>query len=159
MFLGRVWSSLASASPRLQFQELGGLANVLAVRVRGVGHGGVRARRGVSQHYSLETSFSLEQPPSRSRIPFTYNHSVQFSSAPTQQTTIHIYRRRIENIYLHRQRSTMPIGSVTADTLPEHPPKEAIPMCEDRIWIDGCFDFTHHGTAPTLRSDPQYPSY
>jgi ethanolamine-phosphate cytidylyltransferase len=35
-----------------------------------------------------------------------------------------------------------------ADELPEHPPKVAIPMADDRIWIDGCFDFTHHGLPP-----------
>jgi len=33
-----------------------------------------------------------------------------------------------------------------ADELPEHPPRVAIPMDDKRIWIDGCFDFTHHGT-------------
>jgi len=32
-----------------------------------------------------------------------------------------------------------------ADSLPEHPPKVPIPMSDDRIWIDGCFDFAHHG--------------
>lgn len=42
----------------------------------------------------------------------------------------------------------MPVAPIAADTLPEHPPKAAIPMCKDRIWIDGCFDFTHHGAYP-----------
>jgi ethanolamine-phosphate cytidylyltransferase len=31
------------------------------------------------------------------------------------------------------------------DELPEYLPKVAIPMDDNRIWIDGCFDFTHHG--------------
>lgn len=26
-------------------------------------------------------------------------------------------------------------------------PQEAVPVSEDRIWIDGCFDFAHHGHA------------
>lgn len=24
-------------------------------------------------------------------------------------------------------------------------PQHDIPISEDRIWVDGCFDFTHHG--------------
>ena len=24
-------------------------------------------------------------------------------------------------------------------------PQEDIPVSEDRIWVDGCFDFSHHG--------------
>lgn len=44
----------------------------------------------------------------------------------------------------------MPVAPIAADTLPEHPPKTAIPMRKDRIWIDGCFDFTHHGACPSL---------
>lgn len=49
----------------------------------------------------------------------------------------------------------MPTAPVTADTLPEHPPAAAIPMNEDRIWIDGCFDFAHHGTPPPDPIPPQ----
>jgi hypothetical protein len=26
-------------------------------------------------------------------------------------------------------------------------PQEAAPLSEDRIWIDGCFDFAHHGAS------------
>jgi ethanolamine-phosphate cytidylyltransferase len=25
------------------------------------------------------------------------------------------------------------------------PPQEDQPISKDRIWIDGCFDFSHHG--------------
>ncbi|KAH0612750.1 uncharacterized protein H6S33_009130 [Morchella sextelata] len=53
----------------------------------------------------------------------------------------------------------MPIASIMADTLPEHPPKEAIPMREDRIWIDGCFDFTHHGHAGAMLQAKQLGKY
>lgn len=29
---------------------------------------------------------------------------------------------------------------------PQHPPGEPAPeILEERIWIDGCFDFFHHG--------------
>lgn len=24
-------------------------------------------------------------------------------------------------------------------------PQEDVPISEDRIWVDGCFDFSHHG--------------
>lgn len=24
-------------------------------------------------------------------------------------------------------------------------PQEDVPVADDRIWIDGCFDFSHHG--------------
>lgn len=24
-------------------------------------------------------------------------------------------------------------------------PQEDVPISEDRIWVDGCFDFAHHG--------------
>lgn len=24
-------------------------------------------------------------------------------------------------------------------------PQEDVPLSDDRIWIDGCFDFSHHG--------------
>ncbi|KAA8893298.1 hypothetical protein FN846DRAFT_546823 [Sphaerosporella brunnea] len=37
-----------------------------------------------------------------------------------------------------------------ADELSEHPPKTPIPMDDRRIWIDGCFDFTHHGHAGAM---------
>lgn len=30
------------------------------------------------------------------------------------------------------------------------PPQEDIPVSKDRIWVDGCFDFSHHG-------EKQYP--
>ena len=26
-------------------------------------------------------------------------------------------------------------------------PQEDVAVSKDRIWIDGCFDFTHHGRA------------
>ncbi|KAI9746964.1 MAG: hypothetical protein M1815_004794, partial [Lichina confinis] len=29
-------------------------------------------------------------------------------------------------------------------------PQEALPMSKDRIWIDGCFDFSHHGHAGAM---------
>lgn len=25
-------------------------------------------------------------------------------------------------------------------------PQEDVPVSKDRIWVDGCFDFSHHGT-------------
>ncbi|KAL7271187.1 choline phosphate cytidylyltransferase [Rhizina undulata] len=45
------------------------------------------------------------------------------------------------------------------DTLPQHPPAVAIPMAEDRIWIDGCFDFTHHGHAGAILQAKQLGKY
>lgn len=24
-------------------------------------------------------------------------------------------------------------------------PQEEVPISKDRIWVDGCFDFSHHG--------------
>jgi len=37
-------------------------------------------------------------------------------------------------------------------------PQEDIPVSEDRIWVDGCFDFSHHGKRSTplslVRSRP-----
>lgn len=27
-------------------------------------------------------------------------------------------------------------------------PQEDVPISEDRIWVDGCFDFSHHGEFP-----------
>lgn len=24
-------------------------------------------------------------------------------------------------------------------------PQEDVPIVEDRLWVDGCFDFAHHG--------------
>lgn len=24
-------------------------------------------------------------------------------------------------------------------------PQEDVPISEDRVWVDGCFDFSHHG--------------
>lgn len=24
-------------------------------------------------------------------------------------------------------------------------PQEDVPISEDRLWVDGCFDFSHHG--------------
>lgn len=38
-------------------------------------------------------------------------------------------------------------------------PQEDVPIKEDRLWIDGCFDFFHHGiptsyfTATTQKKD------
>lgn len=34
-------------------------------------------------------------------------------------------------------------------------PQEDIPISKDRIWIDGCFDFSHHGEmiAPVICLD------
>ncbi|KAJ5907969.1 hypothetical protein N7495_000651 [Penicillium taxi] len=29
-------------------------------------------------------------------------------------------------------------------------PQEALPISDDRIWVDGCFDFTHHGHAGAM---------
>lgn len=26
-------------------------------------------------------------------------------------------------------------------------PQEDVPISKDRIWVDGCFDFSHHGNA------------
>lgn len=34
---------------------------------------------------------------------------------------------------------------------PEFPPGEPAPeILDGRIWIDGCFDFFHHGASPPL---------
>ena len=30
-------------------------------------------------------------------------------------------------------------------------PQDDLPVTRDRIWVDGCFDFAHHGTAFGLR--------
>ncbi len=30
------------------------------------------------------------------------------------------------------------------------PPQEDQPIHKDRIWIDGCFDFSHHGELPVI---------
>ncbi|CCX30445.1 hypothetical protein FPQ18DRAFT_268175 [Pyronema domesticum] len=46
-----------------------------------------------------------------------------------------------------------------ADELPEHPPKVAFPMDEQRIWIDGCFDFTHHGHAGAMLQAKRLGNY
>lgn len=27
-------------------------------------------------------------------------------------------------------------------------PQHAVSISKDRIWVDGCFDFAHHGTLP-----------
>ncbi|RPA87612.1 phosphoethanolamine [Ascobolus immersus RN42] len=37
-----------------------------------------------------------------------------------------------------------------ADPIIQHPPTPAIPLDDDRIWIDGCFDFAHHGHANAI---------
>lgn len=29
-------------------------------------------------------------------------------------------------------------------------PQEDVPISDDRIWVDGCFDFSHHGELPHL---------
>ena len=35
---------------------------------------------------------------------------------------------------------------------PKDPPGEAAPeVLEDRIWVDGCWDFFHHGMSDTTR--------
>lgn len=34
-------------------------------------------------------------------------------------------------------------------------PQEDIPISEDRIWVDGCFDFSHHGRLVTAWSESQ----
>lgn len=26
-------------------------------------------------------------------------------------------------------------------------PQEDVPISKDRIWVDGCFDFSHHGRS------------
>lgn len=26
-------------------------------------------------------------------------------------------------------------------------PQEDVPISKDRIWVDGCFDFSHHGAS------------
>jgi hypothetical protein len=30
-------------------------------------------------------------------------------------------------------------------------PQEDVPVSKDRIWVDGCFDFSHHGESPRER--------
>lgn len=32
------------------------------------------------------------------------------------------------------------------------PPQHDVPMHYDRIWIDGCFDFSHHGELAVVRA-------
>lgn len=29
-------------------------------------------------------------------------------------------------------------------------PQDDLPISEDRIWVDGCFDFSHHGRLSDL---------
>jgi hypothetical protein len=29
-------------------------------------------------------------------------------------------------------------------------PQQDVPVSDDRIWIDGCFDFSHHGSSPAF---------
>ena len=29
-------------------------------------------------------------------------------------------------------------------------PQEDVPLSDDRIWVDGCFDFQHHGHAGAM---------
>ncbi|KAF8250682.1 Nucleotidylyl transferase [Wilcoxina mikolae CBS 423.85] len=45
------------------------------------------------------------------------------------------------------------------DERPEYPPKVAIPMDDNRIWIDGCFDFTHHGHAGAMLQAKRLGNY
>lgn len=32
-------------------------------------------------------------------------------------------------------------------------PQEDVPISKDRIWVDGCFDFSHHGEKTSLSLD------
>ncbi|KAF8472144.1 hypothetical protein BDZ91DRAFT_717322 [Kalaharituber pfeilii] len=41
----------------------------------------------------------------------------------------------------------------------QHPPNPPIPIQEDRIWIDGCFDFAHHGHAGAILQAKQLGKY
>jgi len=34
-------------------------------------------------------------------------------------------------------------------------PQEEQPISEDKIWVDGCFDFTHHGKKRNALSGPR----
>lgn len=36
-------------------------------------------------------------------------------------------------------------------------PQEDVPVRDDRVWVDGCFDFTHHGTF-TLQAGDKFRS-
>lgn len=39
---------------------------------------------------------------------------------------------------------------------PQVPPGDAAPQVyEERVWIDGCFDFFHHGNLSTRETDPR----
>ena len=29
-------------------------------------------------------------------------------------------------------------------------PQEDVPVSKDRIWVDGCFDFSHHGMLTSM---------
>lgn len=35
-------------------------------------------------------------------------------------------------------------------------PQEDVPISEDRIWVDGCFDFSHHGKIDTVLQSTAY---
>lgn len=56
------------------------------------------------------------------------------------------------------QRQNM--GSVDEEGAPKPghwpvPPQEDQPISKDRIWIDGCFDFSHHGEHSAIESATQ----
>lgn len=31
-------------------------------------------------------------------------------------------------------------------------PQDDVPISDNRIWVDGCFDFSHHGMTPFART-------
>lgn len=37
-------------------------------------------------------------------------------------------------------------------------PQEDVPICKDRIWVDGCFDFSHHGELLAAESSMAWNS-
>lgn len=35
-------------------------------------------------------------------------------------------------------------------------PQDDIPIAKERIWVDGCFDFSHHGKETSLSFDSPF---
>jgi ethanolamine-phosphate cytidylyltransferase len=42
------------------------------------------------------------------------------------------------------------MSALSDNVLPGLGPQDAMPISKDRIWVDGCFDFSHHGHAGAL---------
>ncbi|CAK1362987.1 unnamed protein product [Cercospora beticola] len=69
---------------------------------------------------------------------------------------INISASSLSSVHIFHPSTTMPqrdpeTGCVVPDTGEwPAPPQEDVPIKEDRLWIDGCFDFFHHGHAGVM---------